>query len=499
MYDIIIKNGKIIDGTGSDGVFADVAIKDGKIAKIDQDLCGAEKTIDAKGLVVTPGFIDSHSHSDDSILTFPEQIEKVEQGITTSIGGQCGSTLYPKKEDGEIIKMSAFFEKTSSIPLGSNNAVFAGHSAIRKAVMGMDVRKPTAEEMEKMKDLLRDAMDAGAMGISFGLIYTPSCYSETEELIELARVAKEKGGMIAAHIRDEVDGLVGAVEEFITIAREADVRGVLSHHKVMSKANHGAVKRTIKMMEKANSEGCDIYCDVYPYVASRTSLSARLMPSQYVNDNLSDYMKDPALRQEFKDYIINKYGQDISFIQINTCAAYPQYVGLMLDEVSKLHGKDIFETAFDLLQAEPRTQACYFLMCEEDVKTVLSWERAMICTDSSVAGNAKFYHPRLRGSFPRVLGKYVREEEVTSLPEMIRKMTSLPAYVYSLENKGVIKEGYDADICVFDPETITDTATFAECTKGAKGLNYVIVGGKIAAENAISNKTKSAKVLLRNK
>ena len=497
MYDLLIKNGTVIDGSGADGFRADVVVKDGKIVAVGENLGEAARVIDAAGLVVTPGFIDSHSHADSSIFTFPEQIEKVEQGITTNIAGQCGVSPAPVKKDGALIKMSDFFQKAYRMPQGANVAIFAGHCSLRNAVMGMDVRRPTQEELEQMKQLLRDAMDAGAMGVSFGLIYSPSCYSETEELIELAKVAAEKGGMIAAHIRNESEKLVEAVEEFITIARAAKVRGVISHHKAAYAKNHGKVKTTLAMLEKANAEGCDIYCDVYPYTASKTSLSSRFIPKEYINSHLPEYLKDPALRAMFHEKAASQWGDDLSWVLLCDCHAYPQYSGLRLHEAAALHGKDGYETVFDILEKQPGCQGCYFSMAEEDVALVMAWERAMICTDSGVAGKNQFYHPRLRAAFPRVLGRYVREKKVTSLPEMIRKMTSLPAKVYGLKEKGLLKAGYDADICVFDPETILDRATYTEVSHRAEGLRFVIVGGIIAAENAVSTGNLGGKVLAR--
>lgn len=496
MYDILIKNGTVIDGSGAEGVIADVAVQDGKIVAVGQVSGEAARVIDAKGLVVTPGFIDAHAHSDRNVLTFPEQIEKVEQGITTAVGGQCGSTAYPAVIDGKLIKMSEYLEQAYGTPQGSNQLMFAGHRALRQSVMGMENRPATHEEIRQMEDLLRDAMDAGAMGVSFGLIYTPSCFADTDELIALAKVAKEKGGMVSAHLRNEGDRVEEAVEEFITIVKAANIRGVISHHKSSGAKNHGKVKKTLRQMEKAIAEGCDLYCDVYPYTVSRSTLCANLIPKEYVAQ-LSRHLQDPATRQQLRQWGIAQEGSDLSWVLLNDCTAYPAYSGLRISEAAKLHGKDHWDTALDILEKQPGCCACFFSMREEDVQTVMAWERAMICTDSGVVGDSTFYHPRLRGSFPRVLGRYVREAKVVPLPEMIRKMTSLPAMVYGLRNKGYLREGYDADICIFDPETILDNATYLEPFHRADGLNWVIVGGVVAAENAVFNGAKNGRVLPR--
>lgn len=497
MYDILIKNGKVIDGTGKEAFPADVAVKDGKIVAVGKVRGEATQVIDATGLVVSPGFIDSHSHADSAMLTFPQQLEKVEQGITTNVAGQCGSTRYPAVEDGLLTKFSEFFALAAQIPQGSNIASFVGHKAVRKTVMGMENRYATPEELEKMKALVADAMDAGAMGISFGMYYTPGAYASLEELIALATVAAEKNGLISAHIRSESDYLVESVEEFITIVKASGARAVLSHHKSCMKKNHGKVNTTLAMLEQANQDGCDIYCDVYPYTASRTSVASVFIPKEYRDGQLDEHLRDPQIRKMLRENGIAQFGEDISWVFFNACTAYPAYSGLHLDEAAKLHGKDQWDTLLDILTLQPGCQGCFFTQCEEDLQTVMAWPRAMICTDSGVVGKAEYYHPRLRASFPRALGRYVRERQVVSLPEMIRKMTSLPAQVYGLAGKGMIREGMDADICLFDPETIADKATYTEVTHRAEGLYRVIVGGKVAAENAVFTGTAAGKLLLR--
>ena len=505
MYDLVIKNGKIIDGTGSPSYLSDIAVSDGKIVRISKGIDGGKKTIDATGLVVTPGFIDSHSHSDVNMLTHPEQTEKTEQGITTSIAGQCGISLFPSKKetpdaDGEINTMGEFLKNSGNLQQGSNIALFAGHNNLRECVMGMENREPSAEELEQMKELLRDAIEHGALGVSFGLIYTPSCYANTDELIELAKVAAEYNALVVAHLRDEADHLAQAVEEFIKIIRESGARGIISHHKAMYKENHGKVSHTLRMIEEANESGMEIYCDVYPYIASSTALAARFIPKELrkEKEKIVEFMSDEKIRAEVKEMNLKYWGEDLSWVLINSCKGYPQYEGKTMDEISKIHGKDVYETIFDMLRdSGGYCQASFFSMCEEDVETVLAYPRAMIGTDAGAAAGKAVYHPRLRGSFTRVLGRYVRERKVTTLYEMIRKMTSMPAAVYGLKNKGILAEGFDADICIFDAEKIIDNADFSDCHKRADGLNFVILGGEIAVENAIHNGNKNGKVLLR--
>lgn len=507
MYDLIIKNGKIIDGTGSPFLWADIAIKDGKIALIGKGLVGTSNIIDAKGLVVTPGFIDSHSHADNAILDHSDQIEKIEQGITTSIGGQCGESPAPKRKgmDGQDLQtMGEFLDMAKKIPQGANIATFVGHNELRRVAMGMDNRAPSMEELEKMKALLREAIEHGALGISFGLIYSPGCYANTEELIELAKVAGEYHALVAAHIRNENSALVDATEEFIEVIRAAGVRGVLSHHKASMKENWGKVEHTLRLIDKANEEGVDVYCDVYPYTASHTSLSATFIPKEYRSVDsrrLVHSLQDPVIRSAIKEEQISKRGNDdLSWAQIAKCAGHPEYEGMRVPDIAKIHGKDIYETIFDLIADSGNfCNVCSFTMCEEDVKTILAYPRAMICTDSSVAKNYQVYHPRLRGTFPRVLGRYVREQNVTTLQEMIRKMTSMPASVYGLSGKGLLKEGFDADICIFDPERIIDRAEYTACHERAEGLNYVILNGEVVVENAVYNGKKKGSVLLRSK
>ena len=307
MYDLIIKNGKIIDGTGSPYFRADIGIKEGKIVKIAKNLTGAKEVIDAKGLTVTPGFIDSHSHNDNALLTYPDLKEKIEQGITTSIAGQCGTSPAPLSRDAkeenayevgnfgkstEVFRtMGTFLEIAKGQSYGSNTMCLIGHGTLRKAVMGMDKREPTKEEMKKMKELLREGMEHGALGMSIGLIYPPSSYSSKEELVELAKIVAEYDGVVASHLRNEGKLLIQATEEFIDIIRQSGVRGIHSHHKVCgSKENWGKVNHSLRLIDMANEEGVEIYSDVYPYVATHTTTSVTFVPDcgQNLLQRLSD-------------------------------------------------------------------------------------------------------------------------------------------------------------------------------------------------------------------
>ena len=487
MYDLIIRGGTVIDGTGAQPYPAELAVRDGKIAAIGCGLSGAKQVIDATGLVVTPGFIDSHSHSDGSLLRFPQQKEKLEQGITTAVAGQCGSSPAPSVKAGELHTFGEFIAEASAIPLGCNQTVYVGHGAIRKAVMGNVNADPTPEQLAQMKALLSEAMEHGALGLSFGLMYNPGCYSKTEELIALAKVVAQYDGVISAHIRNESDFVEEALEEFLFVLRQAKVRGVYSHHKACGKRNHGKVRKTMAMLERAREEGVAVWCDAYPYIASSTSLSASFVDKIYRTGKPGDMaaaVADPVIREKLLQATGQRWGDDLSWVLVTNCPGAAEYNGFDLGQIAKLRGTTHAEAALDLVQLSPeKNSACFFSMDHEDMQFVLSHPLTMICTDSGVSSGAKMFHPRLRGSFPRALGKYVREEGIVSLQEMIRKMTSLPASVYRLSGKGVLMVGADADICVFDPDIICDTAQFLKPALPNVGLSYVFVGGKLAVRD----------------
>ena len=516
MFDLILKNGKIIDGTGSPAYFADIAVKDGKIARIGKGLTDAREVVDVNGLTVTPGFIDSHAHNDLNFLTFPAQQEKVEQGITTSVAGTCGTTNAPLslefRADEEVEyeglgkhsdihrTWGSYMDTLARVPQGCNVLCYVGHNALRRAAMGSEDRAPTAAELEKMKELVREAMEHGALGVSFGLAYAPSCYAETAELIALAKVVAEYHGVISAHIRNEGDHVVRAAEEFLTVVRESGARGVYSHLKAADKENWGKVCHTLRMIDEANADGFDVYADVYPYNASHTTLSATIVPKHLHSGGvpaLLRVLESAEGRREIRAYCEGKW-QDWDWVQITICKGYPAFEGKRIPEIATALGMDEIDAMCEIIRKSQNVcSACYFSIWEEDIERVIAHPRTMICTDSGVAGNNKVHHPRLRASFPRALAKYVRERGVVTLPEMIRKITAMPAAVYGLTGKGILREGMDADICVFDPDTIQDHATFANCRARATGLAYVIVGGEIAVKDAVHNGKRQGRVLHR--
>ena len=503
MYDLIIKNATVLDGTGADGFLSDVAIKDGKIAKLGVGLEGSEQVIDATGLTLSPGWIDSHSHSDSSIVSFPDQREKIEQGITFSITGQCGGSVAPRRlKDGTLQTMGEFLEKAKNIPQGSSSKVLVGFNSLRKAVMGTENRAATKEELETMKELLREAMRGGALGVSYGLIYVPGCYASTEEVVEIAKVVKEFDGILASHIRNEGDTLLEAVEEYLIAIRESGCRAVFSHHKSARKQNWGKVKKSLALIDKAIEEGYDIYADVYPYCASHTSLSTTFIPKKFHYEGLKNVLSlldDPAVCENIKEYMDGIYDGDYSWTMIASCPAFKEYEGLTLQRIAEIRNEHPIDAVHNIIRAGKGVGGgCYFTMCEEDVEYIIKHPRVMICTDSGVKGNATYCHPRLRASFPRALGEYARNRGIVSIPEMIRKMTSMPAHVYKLEGKGVIAEGMDADICIFDADKIIDRADFKNCFEKNEGLSYVIVDGKIVVEDGVYNGTRAGKVITCN-
>lgn len=531
MLDYKIVNAKIVDGTGKDAYEGCVGIQDGKIVMEPKQ--EAENLLDAAGLYLCPGFIDSHSHTDRYIGTNPEIISlcKISQGITTEIAGQCGSSQFPVpeqrkvemigyfKEDGanpeqiaaidEYRDFSAFLKFVEKQKLVGNFAFLQGHSTLRMAVMGYDDRRPTDSELEQMKDLLRQAMEAGCMGLSTGLIYVPGVYADTEEIIELCKVIKPYGGIYATHMRSESDHIVEAVKEAIRIAKEADVPLVISHHKVCGVRNWGASKETLRLVEEAIGEGVRITLDQYPYIASSTGLCQCLHPKYFTKGNAeaAKLMKDPEVRKQMvKEMTEVPCSYNCSYqnaggfegIMILSSPATPDAEGLRLSEYAEKLGKDAFEVFFDIMMENDCNIKCaLFCMDENELDEIYLNENTVVGTDGLNGSNEGTTHPRAFGSFVRAISYFSKQKGLVTFEEAIRKETSLTAERWGLKNKGVIAEGMDADLVLIDYDKLEDKADFVHPRTLCEGIEKVFVGGKLAYADKKLTGVYAGKAVLR--
>ena len=524
MLDLLIKNARIVDGTGMPAYYGHVGIREGKIASIAPIVTQeAARVIDAQGLTLTPGFIDSHSHDDMIMETVPACAHKLEQGVTTQIVGMCGHSAAPLSEryyeeglricrslcangvNEDLASRTDFQVYLDGLrqDFGTSMGFHIGHGTIRTAVMGFERRKPTAEELERMKEHVRCAMKAGALGISFGMIYTPGTFADTEEMIELCKVAAEYGGDMTIHMRNEGKRLVEAVEETLRIVRETGIRCVISHHKASGGPdNWGKVKQTLPMIEQINREGYTVFLDQYPFIASSTGLSSEI-PSAYLSlpkQELRAMLEDPAGRKEIVDAMVDGRDPEQVYerLMIGASRAFPQYSGMMVPEAARLHGKSRTDTILDVLLGDDfASTEISFGMCEEDVEEVLAFPRTMVGTDGLWYPDTFGAHPRAFASFPRVLGHYVRERKVVPFEEAIRKMTAMPAAVYGLENKGMIRVGYDADLCLLDPDTIIDATDYKNWNARCPGLKHVFVAGQPVVTDSVHDGRLLGKALKR--
>lgn len=522
MFDLLIRNAFVVDGTGSPGFHSDLAVLDGKIAAMSPRITAeAARVIDASGLTLAPGFIDAHSHGDVLVEEYPECIAAVEQGITTQVAGMCGESAAPLSEshledglrilhslkDGKLPSPAetrySFGKYLDQIdrPLGTNMAFLVGHGTIRAAVMGFSDRPPAKDELEKMVAYVHDAMRGGALGISFGLIYPPGSYSNAEEMIVLCKAVADRGGIMTVHLRSESTQLVEAVEEMLYVVRHSGVRCVISHHKATGgPANWGKTERTLALIEAANAAGFDVFCDQYPYTASATGLSTNIPDKMHAlgTESLLQLLASEAGRAQLRPMILGARTakERFQYTMIGSSPSHPEYNGRMLNEIADALGQDPYELQCDILLADKLlTGGIYHTMSEDDLRRVMQYPRAMVGTDGLWYPGCEGAHPRSIGTFPRVLGRYVRQKKYISLENAIRKMTSLPAQVYGLRGKGIVTPGFDADLVLFDAEKIIDKAEYGVFCQRCEGLASVIIGGKIAVEDAVFNGTKAGRVL----
>jgi N-acyl-D-amino-acid deacylase len=530
--DLLITNGRIIDGTGNPGYEADIGIVGGEIAVMGHDISKthADRLIDAEGMVVCPGFIDTHSHDDAYLLINPHCDDKVRQGVTTDIIGKCGFSLAPLSDQhrDDLRKASAimggnhlpddfwnlssfeeFLGMLEDTRPGINVVPLVGHGTVRIAVLGFENRAPSKSELAEMKRLTADAMQAGAFGLSSGLIYVPANYADTEEIIELARVAGQFKGIYTTHMRSEGDREMEAIKETFRIASEARIAAHISHHKIAGKNNWGKSTDTLKLFAQARANGLLVTCDQYPYQAGSTILAAALPPHIQAQGPgvFAKKLREPEVRRALVDEI--ESGSDARWenlikgagfenIIISISPHHEEYIGKSIAQIAKMETKNPYDVFFDLLIEEQMEIAMViFMMDEKDIIRIMKDPLTMIGTDGVPGFGSSKVHPRMIGTFPRILGRYVRQQGVISLEEAIRKMTSLPAQTFGLYKKGILRERLDADVVIFDPETIIDNSTFDDPTQPPAGICWVIVNGELAAENGKIVGATSGQVLRR--
>jgi N-acyl-D-amino-acid deacylase len=481
-YDVIIRNGKVFDGTGNPWFRADVGLRNGVIAAVG-DLTGATAPIDvdATDLIVAPGFIDTHTHAGGGVATAELSHARplLAQGLTMILANPDGRSP---------LDLAAQREELLRDGLGVNVGQMVGHGSLREAIIGMEDRFATDEELEEMKVLLRAGMEEGAWGFSAGPFYTPGSYSDTREHVELAKVASEYGAPYQSHVRDEADytvGVIAAVEEVITVSRESGVPGVFTHAKVLGPRVWGFSQAIVHRIERARKEGLEIYADQYPYPASATGLSAALLPrwSQVGGgDSLRARLADPEILARIKSEMVENLDRrgGADRIQFRRFRQDPSIEGRLLSEVAAERGLDPIDQAVEFFKVGSPSIVS-FNMHEKDIATFMAQPWTMTSSDGGlVTWGEGVPHPRSYGSFPRKIRHYVLEEGIISLPFAIRSMTSLPAQVYSLPDRGLLRVGMAADVVVFDLETIRDKATFTDPHQLSEGMVHVFVNGEAA-------------------
>ena len=528
-YDLIIRNGRVIDGSGRPAFIADVAIKDDRIARIGSlRSARAKREIDARGQVVAPGFIDMLGQSEQYVLIDPRAMSKVMMGVTTEITGE-GESIAPLNE--RILKeqedfnrrfdltvdwrtLDEYFNRLDKQGAGVNLGTFVGATQVREYVIGFDNRPPTIAELEQMKKLVADAMKEGALGVSTSLQYVPARFAKTDEIVELAKVAHKYGGIYISHQRSEANAIDDSMKEVFEIARRAHIPAEIWHFKTAYQKNWGRMPEMLRRIAAARRSGLKITANVYPYVAGSTSLSACLPPwaQEGGTDRMIARLKDPATRERLKTEIstdsktweniyLGSGGPSGILIGAVVNRDLESWQGKRLSEIASDQKKDPLDALFDFIIADHgQTGAIFFMMKESDMQAALKSPFVSICTDSGaratdgpLAGSKS--HPRGWGTYPRILGKYVRDEKLMPLEFAIHKMTGLPASNVGLKQRGLLREGYFADITIFDPKTVIDRATFADPNQYPVGINFVIVNGQIEVDEGQRTAAEAGRVL----
>lgn len=498
-FDILIRGGTVVDGSGAPRFRADIGIRDGRVAQIAPDGIApaeAREVLDAEGLIVSPGFIDNHAHVQLSIREYPLAENFLRQGITTLLASlHSGDQPWPLDQ------------YIASLEVAPNVGFFAGHTWVRKQVLGFEDREPTAAELEEMKRLVEETMRQGALGLSTGLLYVPANYARTEEVVELAKVAARYGGIYVSHMRDEGRGLVESTDELIRIAREASIPAQIQHHKAMGVAQWGQSAQTLAMIDEARANGLDVKHDLYPYTAASTGSSVLFPPWALAGgaEELAARLEDPGTRRRIEAGIADRMrqewtGDDLSRIQFRVIRSIPDYNGRTLADLAADRGlPNTVEAGVQLvieLQLAGGFSAIYHVMAEDDLERIMRHPQAMFETDGDSVGFGRGYpHPRSYGTFPRILSRYVREKGVLTLEEAIRKMTSMPAMQFGQDDRGLIQLGKSADITVFDADTVQDRATYTDPHHYSVGIVHVLVNGVPVIRNGSLTGAKPGAVL----
>ena len=534
MYDILIKGGQIVDGSGEPAFYGDIAIQDGKIARIAPSVEGeAKEVIDASGLQVTPGFIDSHSHSDRSVFrpggSGSGSYNYLLQGVTTQVAGQCGSSMAPyysgtaHKYSVPPEKQAALEEKTRTpadfmkaaemVHHGTNVAYFIGHSPIRGKEVGFTDAPATPEQMERMQEHVRNAMEAGFLGVSTGLVYAPSVYAKTEELIELMKAAAPYGGMYVSHIRGEGNSCLQSVKEAIRIGEESGCSVFISHIKVMGKRNEGLSEQLLREIDEANARGVVTYADQYPYTASSAPLSSQI-PAKYLlggKDVWMERIKSPEIRRQIVYFIFNEVDEFESGIYhsgfegalIITAGKTPEWQNKTLTEIAKMIGCEPVDALCEVLLAnDGSAQGVYFNQNASDMIRMMA--HPMVFCGSDTSDHNKVYDPEsLGGGHPRSMGTMVRRLELVrdfrlrTMEESVKNLTWDTAQALKLPGQGLLKEGWDANICVLDYDRLHATADYKRPRGRNQGIHYVLVNGGVALRNGEVLDTRFGKVIKR--
>lgn len=503
-YDLLLRGGTVIDGTGAARFRADVAIRGDRIARISRTPIAARearRTIDVAGRIVAPGFIDLHAHL-DPLMRLPAAESHARQGVTLALGGPDGGSPLP---------LGPYLDSAAALGLGINVAYLVGHNSAREEVMGRADRAPTPDELQRMRALIAQGMGHGAFGMSTGLRYIPGFYSKTDEVIALARVAADSGGIYTSHLREEGLGLIEGVAEAIEIGRQARIPVVLTHHKSIGRQMWGSSVRTLAMVDSARRAGIDVQVDQYPYTASSTSISVLVPPWALAGGDtaFARRVADPALRDSIErgivDFLLNdRGGGDLKRVQFGRVSWMPEIEGKTLYDLAVLRGiEPVPERAAPLVidaVLKGGASMIYHVIDEGDVRRIMQHPQTMIASDGRLSkpGEGK-PHPRGYGTFPRVLGRYVRELQILTLEQGVNKMTGMPAARLGLTSRGVLKEGTMADMVVFDAATIIDRSTFEDPHQYPAGIDYVLVNGVPVVDGGSFTAARPGRVLRRGR